>query len=314
MILYHEKWSIQIFIISQIMKNTNEVIEVAVDHRCLLGEGPIWDSVNSRILWVDIENGEIHQFFTKDKIHKVFKVGQMIGAISLSTSGLLVAALQHGFFRINLETEIMYPILDPEAAFSENRFNDGKCDPAGRFWAGTMSVKNEANAGKLYMLVENLTVSVKINEVTCSNGLAWSLDHKTFYYIDTGTQQVVAYDYDITTATIKNKRSIIKIAAEEGYPDGMTIDNEGMLWVALWGGGKLKRYNPNTGELLHQIELPASQVTSCTFGGENLEDLYITTAKTGLDKFQQLAQPLAGSLFVIRKCGYRGVPSFLYAG
>lgn len=296
------------------MKEVNKNVEVVLDHCCLLGEGPIWDSVNNRVLWVDIEKGELHQFYTENNRHIAFKVGQMIGAISLSKSGFLVGALEHGFFKINLETQKLYPILDPEADLPENRFNDGKCDPTGRFWAGTMSVKNKNNAGKLYMLDANQSVSLKINDVTCSNGMAWSLDHDSFYYIDTGSQEVVAYDYENKTATISNKRSIIKITAEEGYPDGMTIDSEGMLWIALWGGWQIRRYNPSNGKLLHQIQLPVSQVTSCTFGGENLEDLYITSAKTGLDKIQQLAQPLAGSLFVIRKCGYRGVPSFLYAG
>lgn len=294
------------------MKKTNPIATIVLDHRCLLGEGPVWDPASRRVLWVDITRGEIHQFFTEQKKHKVFKANQMVGAIALTSSGELIAALQHGFFNVNLEKQILTPIHDPEADLPDNRFNDGKCDPAGRFWAGTMSVLDKEKAGKLYVLHTDLSVSIKINEVTCSNGMAWSLDHKTFYYIDTVTQEVVAYDYDLAHATLRNKRSIIKIAVEEGYPDGMTIDSEGMLWIALWGGGKVKRYNPGNGQLLAQIHLPVSQVTSCTFGGEYLEDLYITTARTGLTKEALDLQPLAGSLFVVRKSGYTGVPGFLW--
>ncbi|MCE6991066.1 SMP-30/gluconolactonase/LRE family protein [Dyadobacter sp. CY323] len=280
--------------------------EVVLDHCCHLGEGPVWDPADQRILWVDITEGKIHQFFTKEKKHKVFSAGQMVGAIAFTGGGELIAALQHGFFSINLETQRMRAIADPEANLPGNRFNDGKCDPAGRFWAGTMSVHDEEKAGKLYVLDTNGSVSVKIEDVTCSNGMAWSPDHKTFYYIDTGAQEVVAYDYNIENADITNKRSVIKIAPEEGFPDGMTVDHEGMLWVAIWGGWKVQRYDPGHGQLLDEIHLPVSLVTSCTFGGENLEDLYITTARKDLSEPDLRAQPLAGSLFVVRQSGYRG--------
>ena len=286
--------------------------EIVLNHFCMLGEGPLWDPVRRCILWVDIELGNIHQFFTEDQNHKVFNAGQMVGAIALTENGGLIAALQKGFYRIDLANQLIHAITDPEADFPDNRFNDGKCDPAGRFWAGTMSVRDEVNAGKLYVLDTDLSVSIKIKNVTCSNGMAWSEDHKTFYYIDTGSQEVVAYDYNIHNAEISNKRSIIQIPQEEGFPDGMTIDHEGMLWVAIWGGWKVKRYNPHDGQVLDEVHLPVSLVTSCAFGGENLQDLYITTARTGLSESDLRSQPLAGSLFVVRQCGYRGLAETSY--
>ncbi|MCE7062192.1 SMP-30/gluconolactonase/LRE family protein [Dyadobacter sp. CY343] len=278
--------------------------EVVLEHCCELGEGPVWDVVRKCILWVDITKGEIHQFFLADKRHEVFHADQMVGAIALRADGKLIAALQHGFYTIDLNTKSMQAIADPEVALPNNRFNDGKCDPAGRFWAGTMSISDQEKAGKLYMMDTDGTVSIKIDEVTCSNGMAWSHDHQTFYYIDTGAQEVVAYDFDIENAAITNKRSIIQIASEEGYPDGMAIDSEGMLWIAIWGGWKVNRYDPGTGRLLFEIHLPVSLVTSCTFGGEHLEDLYITTARKGLSESDLQAQPLAGSLFVVKGLNY----------
>jgi sugar lactone lactonase YvrE len=288
------------------MKKT---VEIVLEHCCVLGEGPVWDMTRQCIWWVDILKGDIHRFYTNTKQHRIFCPMQMVGAIALTADGQLIAALQHGFFSIDPETQNMHAITDPEAALPDNRFNDGKCDPAGRFWAGTMSITGQEKVGKLYVLDTDFTVSTKIENITCSNGMAWSSDGQTFYYIDTGAMEVVAYDFDIINAKIDNRRSIIKIAPDEGYPDGMTIDSEGKLWIAIWGGGKVKRYDPDTGQLLDELHLPVSLVTSCTFGGDHFEDLYITTARTGLSEKELSAQPLAGSLFVVKNSGYRGVAS-----
>jgi sugar lactone lactonase YvrE len=173
-----------------------------------------------------------------------------------------------------------------------------------------MSISNSANAGTLYALEKNYELKKKIEGVTCSNGLSWSTDEKTFYYIDTPTRDVVAYDYEASSGQITNKRVVVHIPQEEGYPDGMTIDSEGMLWIALWNGWKVVRYDPFTGKPLTVFNLPVSKVTSCVFGGETLEDLYITTAKTGITEKDLKTQYLAGSLFVIKNCGYKGVRAF----
>lgn len=280
--------------------------EVVLDHACQLGEGPVWDADQQRILWVDILPGEIHSFYPASSEHRIFKTGQMVGAIALRPSGNFIAALQHGFYEISLENETLTPLADPEVHLPENRFNDGKCDPAGRFWAGTMSISDEPGAGALYMLDNDRSVSIKVENVTCSNGLAWSLDHQILYYIDSPTRQVVAYDYDVVTGTIANKRVVIQFEEEDGFPDGMTIDEKGMLWIALWDGWKVIRCNPNTGERLQQIDLPVARITSCTFGGDALDDLFITSAKTGLCQQELDEQPLAGCLFIVKNTGIKG--------
>jgi sugar lactone lactonase YvrE len=281
--------------------------EVVLSHSCQLGESPVWDAAHARMLWVDILPGQIHAFHLPTGEHRIFKTGQMVGSIAISASGALLAALQHGFYEVSLEKNTLKKLTDPEAHLPGNRFNDGKCDQAGRFWAGTMSVTDEPGAGTLYMLDQDHAVTVKIENVSCSNGLAWSPDQTLFYYIDTPTRQVVAYDFDPATGEIANKRVAIRIPQAEGFPDGMTIDAEGMLWIAMWEGWQVARYNPYTGELLHQVHLPAARITSCTFGGTNLQDLYITSAKTGLKPKELAEQPLAGCLFVIKNTGVQGL-------
>lgn len=293
------------------MEKTTELqIEVVAEHKCLLGEGPLWDAKRKVICWIDILQGHIHEYSLAKNTHRTIRAHQMIGAVALRTNGNFLAALQNGFGFIDRQSGEVSMIANPEAHLTNNRFNDGKCDPAGRFVAGTMSFSEEPQAGNVYVLENDLSVSKKIEGVTVSNGMAWSSDHKTFYYIDTPTSKVWAYDYDKTTGYIKNKKMAIKVPEQDGYPDGMTIDHEGMLWIGHWDGWQVSRWNPATGRKLQHIKLPVACVTSCTFGGENLDDLYITTASTGLTGEQLQKQPLAGSLFVVRNCGFSGEPAF----
>ena len=288
--------------------------EVVTKHYCLLGEGPAWDNRQKRIFWIDILRGEIQYFYPDSNEHRTCKLGRMLGAIALKRSGGMIAALKGGFATIDLNKGTIQFISEVETHLPDNRFNDGKCDPAGRFWAGTMSISNTPHAGSLYVLEKDFTVNTKITGVTCSNGIAWSPDHKTLYYIDTPTRNVVAYNYDVINGNITDKRVVINIPKGKGYPDGMTIDTEGMLWIALWDGWKVIRYNPYTGKKLHQIILPVSKVTSCVFGGDTMEDLYITSARVGLLEYDLKVQPLAGSLFVIKKSGFKGMNGFEFNG
>ncbi|MCW3078827.1 SMP-30/gluconolactonase/LRE family protein [Segetibacter sp.] len=284
-------------------------IETVVNHQCILGEGPVWDQKRNRILWLDISEGHIHQFTAATNSFKTFSVGEMVGAIALSGQRL-IAVTENGFSFIDLENEAIENIIDPEQHIAGNRFNDGKCDPMGRFWAGTLPLTEDHPGGSVYTLHSDLTVDKKIENVSISNGMAWSLDQRTFYFIDSPTLQVVAYNYDNNTGAISDRRVVINMDVSEGFPDGMTIDTEGMLWIAHWGGWKVARWDPNTGKRILQIDLPVSQVTSCTFGGENFDDLYITSASIRLTNEQLQKEPLAGSLFVIRDCGFRGMPAF----
>jgi len=284
--------------------------EVAVEHRCLLGEGPVWDVNRQVICWIDILAGEILEYSPADDFKKTLSIHQMIGAVVIRKNGHFLAALKNGFGFIDRKTGSVSMISNPEPDLPGNRFNDGKCDPEGRFWAGTMSHVDEPEKGSLYTLNTDLTITKKIEKTSISNGMAWSSDNKTYYYIDTPTHAVAAFHFDTTTGEISLKKIIIQIPQKDGSPDGMTIDSEGMLWIAHWDGWQITRWNPGTGKKILAIPLPAARITSCTFGGDNLQDLYITSARTGLNDDQLKNQPLAGSLFVIKNIGFRGLPAF----
>ncbi len=288
--------------------------EIVTSHLCELGEGPVWDEQQNRILWLDIPAGAIHSFYPATGRHTSLTTGQYTGAVVLKPNGNLVAALQNGFYEIDETSGTLTFLADPEAHLPENRFNDGKCDPQGRFWAGTMHRPETQVSGHLYTLDTGNNVTWKAGPVGCSNGLAWSADSRTLYYIDSPTRTVVAYDFDPGTGAISGKRVVITIPEGEGFPDGMTIDAEGALWIALWDGWKLVRYEPAGGTKTGEIQLPAARVTSCTFGGDDFEDLYITTAKINLSEEELREQPLAGSLFVIRKVGPKGLPAVRFGG
>jgi sugar lactone lactonase YvrE len=292
--------------------NGSETPEVVIPYACQLGECPVWDATNERILWVDIIAGEIHQYLSATGEHRVFKAGQIIGSFALCTSGRVLVGFQNGFAFVDLETGTVEWLTEGEVTKPDTRFNDGKCDAAGRFWTGTMSLSRKQGAGSLYAIEADRSIVIKIPEVTVSNGLAWSPDNTKFYFIDTATRQVAAYDYDIETGSLANKKIAVTIPIEMGKPDGMTIDTEGMIWIALWDGWCVTRWNPYTGKLLQTIQLPVARVTSCTFGGKELNSLYITTANTGLSGDERKKQPLAGCVFVIENIGCKGVPTSLF--
>jgi sugar lactone lactonase YvrE len=275
-------------------------VEIASNHSCLLGEGPVWDEANNCIYWIDIIPGHLHRLLLTNNEHSIFTVGEMIGAVALRKGGGLIAAVQNGFAFVDFDTRTLKHIADPEAHLPGNRFNDGKCDPGGRFWAGTMPLNETEPAGNVYMVDTDLSVAHKIPAVTISNGMAWTEDAATFYYIDTPTRHVVAYNYDITTGNISNKRVAVYLHEETGYPDGMTIDRNGMLWIAFFGGWQVAQYNPHTGEKIQSIALPAANITCCTFGGPGFNDMYITSATKELTAADKLNQPYAGCLFVVK--------------
>jgi sugar lactone lactonase YvrE len=189
------------------------------------------------------------------------------------------------------------------------RFNDGKIDPKGRLWIGSMSEQGLPNKGVLMKIDSTFKATVELHDLGTSNGMCWSPDSSVFYHIDTTRQQVASYDYSVEKGLIENPRIIIKIPKAWGKPDGMTIDEQGKLWIALWGGWAVSRWDPLTGGCIGMIDLPVSQVTSCVFGGDNLSDLYITSARLGLGRKKRMEQPLAGSVFKISIPGLRGLPA-----
>jgi sugar lactone lactonase YvrE len=286
-------------------------VDVALDARAALAEGPVWDAAAGRLLWVDILANAVHSFDPGTGDDTAFDVGRAVGAVALRATGGLVLALEDGFGRTEpgaTDVELIAPVGADDPSI---RFNDGACDPAGRFWAGTMSYEGIAGAGSLYRLDPDRSVERMLDGVTTSNGLAWSADDRTMYYIDTATGGVDAFDYDAGTGSIANRRRFVDVPGP-GMPDGMTIDEAGCLWVALWRGSAVHRYRPD-GSLDRVVDIPCELVTSCAFGGPDLDELFITSAREGLDERALADQPLAGSLFRCRP-GVRGLPTVAFAG
>lgn len=286
-----------------------------LDAKATLGEGPIWDTRENALWWIDINEHKLHRFDPSANENRTWDVGQRVGTVVPRASGGLMLALQSGFASFDPITESLRVVSDPEAHLPENRFNDGKCDPAGRFWAGTLElVEENMQAGTLYCLYPDGHVEAKVPEVGISNGIVWTSDKTTMYYIDTPTRRVDAFDYDNETGAIANRRPAIALPDDfVGYPDGMTIDSEDNLWVALWGGWGIVRFDPRTGEELDRVDVPASQVTACAFGGPDLRDLFITTARRDLEGPALEKEPHAGGLFHA-KVAATGVEANAYAG
>ncbi|MCK9860877.1 SMP-30/gluconolactonase/LRE family protein [Paenibacillus sp. ATY16] len=276
-----------------------------LNERNELGEGPVWDERLQELLWVDIEGRQLHRYRPSDGRKLQIETEKMISAAVPAEDGTWLIALADGFYRLNLETGDISLIARTEEETATNRLNDGKCDPAGRFWAGTMISTRKRN-GHLYVL-EDGKLSKRLSGIGCSNGLAWTADGTVMYYIDTFENEVYAFDYDVASGQIANRRIVIRFPEGEGSPDGMSIDSEGMLWIGHWGGWQIGRWNPLTGEKLATIPIPVRNVTSCAFGGENLDELYITTARIGNDKEQLEEQPLAGAVFRV-KLDVKGLP------
>jgi sugar lactone lactonase YvrE len=289
-----------------------EKVELVVDAKAALGEGPCWDEKHQLLYWVDIMNAHVHIYNPVQKKNKTIDVGVHVGTVVPKESGGLIIALTDGIYSLDLETEKLSFVTHPESDLSNMRYNDGKCDPAGRFWVGSMAYDVTPEAASLYRMDTDFSTRRMVSQVTISNGLAWNLEKKKMYYIDTPTQQVVSFDYDIKTGDISNRQSVITIDRKDGSPDGMTIDAEGMLWVAHWGGSRVSRWNPDNGQWLDEIHLPVSRVTSCTFGGAALDELYITSA--GGDNEAVLEkEPLAGGLFRV-KTAVKGMPVASFKG
>ncbi len=263
-----------------------------------LGEGAIWDQQQQAFYYVDIEGQLLYRWQPGQAQPATFNLGQRVGTVVPEGNGTsVVVALQDGIYRMQLANGQLEPIANPEAGLADNRFNDGKCDPAGRLWVGSMHLRQLPGAAALYKVAPDGTHQKMVDSVTISNGICWAANGKTMYYIDTPTQQVKAFDYDVATGNITNGRVAVQVADSLGHPDGMAIDAEGMLWVALWGGHAVSRWNPNTGQLLQLVDVPALNVTSVAFAGDSLATMYITSASIGMTPEQEAQYPEAGGLF-----------------
>lgn len=253
-----------------------------------VGEGPCWDPRAGLLVWVDIMPGLIHLMAPDGEERSVIEVGRSVGAAIPRAGGGLVAAVADGFLLLDEAGEPQQHI-EVEAEVRGNRMNDAKADPDGNVWAGTMALDFALAAGALYRLGPDLTVTTVLTSTTLANGLDWSPDGSTFYFIDSTTYRVDAFDMD-PAGTIRNRRTVIRFTEADGMPDGMCVDSEGCLWIAFWGGGCVRRFAPS-GEHLATISVPVPLVTSCCFGGQDVDELYVTTA-AGID--EQLPPPAGG--------------------
>lgn len=281
-------------------------VELVLDLKAELGEGPVWDAGRERLLFVDIMQGHVHEFDPVTRRDRIVDVGFPVGAVAPTVRGDWVVAARGGFYRVNPDTGRVALVAAVEADVPDNRMNDGYVDARGRFWAGTMSTVKRRRAGSLYRLDPDGQVTRHITGVTTSNGVDWSLDGKLMYFVDTGINRVDVLDFDETRGEVSGRRPFAYVPALSGKPDGLIVDGEGYVWLALFRGGALHRYTPD-GRLNRVVKLPVSLVTKCAFGGPDLADLYITTARTALNEEQRKSQPAAGGVFRVRP-GVRGRP------
>ena len=275
------------------------VVEAAHD----LGEGPQWDARTGRLSWVDITAGQVHALESTGARRR-YDIGQHVGAALPAADGGWLLATRGGFARLS-EDGTIDPVLDV-VADAGIRFNDAKADPRGRAFGGTMAYDNAPGRGALYRLDPGPTATVVRGGLTISNGLDWSAAGDVFWFIDSGTQSVRSFDYDIATGAVGDELSRIEVDTAVGMPDGLCVDAEGGVWVAMWGGSAVHGYGPD-GRLTTIVELPVSQPTSCVFGGPDLDVLYITSAAYRLGARAE-SEPLAGSVFSAR-VGVSGRPA-----
>ncbi|HEY5957469.1 MAG TPA: SMP-30/gluconolactonase/LRE family protein [Polyangiaceae bacterium] len=281
-------------------------VEVAFRHPSELGEGALWDDREGLLYWVDIIDNKLHRFDPRNSSNFSFDVGESVGSVVLSADHRLLLGLRSGIAWFDPHTGRITKLLDPEPDKPHTRLNDGKCDPRGRFWVGTYCERDPLFDGGLYCFDANLRLTRKLDGIQCSNGIVWSQDQRYLFYIDSPTQEVWRFDYDADTGHIDQRRSIARIPKTLGSPDGMAIDSDDHLWIALFHGHRVLRLDPSDGRIEFEIPIPASNVTSVAFGGAALDELYVTTALVGLDNEARSQEPLGGSLFRVR-VPHRGV-------
>ncbi|MNK04849.1 L-arabinolactonase [compost metagenome] len=275
---------------------------LVIDTQSTLGEGPIWSPIAQKLYWVDIDRCLLHWYDPAIQLHQSIVFDQKISTVVPGTDGALILAMKDGVYSYDTaNSKLQLIVSNPENSTTGNRFNDGKCDPSGRLWLGTMGNQHSA---ALYRIDADYNIQTMVSNISTSNGIVWSLDQKSMYYIDSDTYKVIAYDFDNQTGQISNPQEVITIPTNMGMPDGSTLDSEGMIWIALWGGYAVTRWNPENGKLLATVAVPSKNVTACAFGGKNLDLLYITTAQTSDTDLSRY--PNSGGLFVV-KPGTRGI-------
>ncbi|HVY06578.1 MAG TPA: SMP-30/gluconolactonase/LRE family protein [Burkholderiales bacterium] len=286
---------------------------VLIASRNQIGESPVWSARESALYWVDVEGCAIQSWNEADQSVRSWDVGEPVGCIGLRARGGLVGARRSGFFFLDIEAGSATPVADPEADLPENRFNDGKVDRRGRFWAGTRNFVDTTKAtGSLYRLDADLSVHRMEEGLRCPNGMAWSPDNTSMYLCDTWARRIYVYDFDLERGVLSNRRLFRELPEEEGFPDGLTVDAEGFVWNAHYNGWRVTRYAPD-GAVDRVIRMPVQNVTSLTFGGLQNKTLFMTSSHLRLSGAERVRQNLAGHLFACMP-GCEGIGEPLFRG
>lgn len=291
-----------------------DTVEHVLTVQNIVGEGPVWNVKEQVLYWVDIQGHTIHRLQPETGEHQVFDVGVAVGVLAFRQTGGLVLATKQGFALWDVHSQLVDFLVDPEVGQAHKRFNDGAVDCQGRFWAGTMNEEEEKQKpeGVLYRLDSDGSVHVMDTGFIIPNGMGWSPDNTRMYVTDSSKHTIYLYDFDQHTGAIDHRRAFVYTPEEQGVPDGLTVDSEGCVWSAYWGGAKIVRYDPD-GSVERVITLPVLQPSSCVFGGKNLNELYITSARKGLSDEQQKKYPLSGDLFRL-KTTIKGLEKFSFGG
>ena len=272
----------------------------SIQSQCFLGEGPLWIAELGCFFWVDIDKGNLHRYHLASEKLEIRHFPHYLAVTLQGQNGKLILGLDRKLVRYDWERQELETLCEVEADLTLNRFNDGKVDPQGRIWIGTLSTLFTEGAGSLYRIDSDFKPEVQLKNLTISNGMAWTEDQETFYFIDTPTRKIQEFAFDLESGAIEFRRIAVEIPEGLGFPDGMCIDQEGMLWVAHYGGSGVYRWDPNTGQLLDKIDLPVPHVTSCCFGGENLDLMLITTAQENMSEDDLKKYPKSGDVFLVQ--------------
>jgi sugar lactone lactonase YvrE len=280
---------------------------------CILGEGAFWHEARQSFFWVDIDGKCLLEYVIQTEKVNTWRFQHRPSFLALDSQGQFVMAFQGGIARFDVQTKNLQWLVNLEKDSPDQRTNDGAIDSEGRLWIGTMNVQFKEGAGTLYRIDTNLSPKKIIEGLTIPNGLVWSSDNRTMYHIDSPTRTVKAYAFNRLKGEIAYERIAIVIPPETGSPDGMCIDEEGMLWIAQWNGFGVYRWDPVSGKLLDKIEVPVPQVSSCAFGGSDFDQLLITTAKENFTPEQLARYPDSGSVYIAQP-GVRGVQKNIFVG
>jgi L-arabinonolactonase len=278
-----------------------------------LGESPVWSPEEGALYWVDIPKGLIRRYVVSSQETSLWQLPASIGSFAFRRKGGMVVALKNGIHFFDPATNQLSQVHNPEPDLPENRFNDGKCDPRGRFFAGTMNeVVRGKPSGSLYRLTSDKQLDLILPSIVVPNGLAWSPEGESMYFADTRRHVIYAFDYDLDEGTPHNRRVFVDLSSYEGLPDGATVDSEGCLWSAMFSGGRIVRYTPN-GKIDRVIGFPVTQINSLTFGGSDMRTIFVVSSKHLLNDAGLASQPLAGDIFAV-DTGIKGIVDSRFAG